>query len=204
MKHVKLLAFAALTLVACAASEGSSDDDNTGVGKDDFIGIPGNVDSAGIVESGTMMQASNPLSLELDSYNREDPFAIKPGGYLDTFTTRLANFDSYDGHTDWSPEQAKAWNSRMAQGNYQIIDTSKPCDWENPHTYLEIERAQLTGKEHTTCGGRMPNEDALDVTANFLIRGPAASMDDEDGLHDGVEQATQKSSDTFPYLAELN
>lgn len=202
MKHVKLLAFAALTLVACAASEGSSDD--SGETNDELALRTGNIDSAGIVESGTMMQASNPLSLELDAYNAEDPFAIKPGDYIKTFTTRLANFDSYDGKTDWTPEQAAAWNNRMANGNYQIIDTSKPCDWENPHTYLEIERAQLTGKEHQTCGGRMPNEDALDVTANFLIRGPAASVDDEDALTDGVDQATQKSTSTFPYLQDLN
>ena len=52
--------------------------------------------------------------------------------------------------------------------------------------------------------GRMPNEDALDVTLNWLIRGPGASSEDEDAFSDGVDQATHRSTDTFPYLAELN
>jgi hypothetical protein len=198
----KLFAFASLVLVACA----SQNADNSDSSKSN-LGIPtrfGNIDNVGIVESGTMMQASTPLSHELDEYNAEDPFAIKPDAYINTFTTRLTNFDSYDGKADWTPEQAQTWNTRMTTGNYQIIDTSMPCDWENPHTYLEIERAQLTGQDHKTCGGRMPNEDALDVTANFLIRGPGASVLDADALTDGVNQATQKSTDEFPYLAELN
>ena len=88
--------------------------------------------------------------------------------------------------------------------NYLVVDTSKPCDFTDPHTYLEIERAQLTGRTHTTCGGRMPNEDALDVTLNFLVRGPAASAQDADAITDGVDQATKKSTDTFPYLADMN
>jgi hypothetical protein len=50
----------------------------------------------------------------------------------------------------------------------------------------------------------MPNEDALDVTLNFLIRGPGSSVEDTDAFHDGVDQATQPSTDTFPYLAEMN
>ena len=84
------------------------------------------------------------------------------------------------------------------------MDTSKPCDFDDPHTYLEIERAQLTGEEHQTCGGRMPNEDALDVTLAFLIGGPAASAQDSDAIRDGVDGATRASLPTFPYLAELN
>lgn len=116
----------------------------------------------------------------------------------------LARFDGYDGKADWTPEQADAWTARMASSNYLLIDTSKPSDYANPHTYLEIERAHLTGREHETCGGRMMNEDVLDATANFLIRGPSASHDDDDTLTDGVDQPTQKSADTFPYLAEMN
>lgn len=50
----------------------------------------------------------------------------------------------------------------------------------------------------------MPNEDAMDVTLNFLIRGPSASMYDADALTDGVDEATKPSTDAFPYLAEMN
>lgn len=111
---------------------------------------------------------------------------------------------SYDDRTDWKPEQAEAWVARMASGNYLVVDTSKPCDFARPHTYLEIERAKMMGREHTTCGGRMPNEDALDVTLSFLMRGPGASAEDPDAITDGVDQATKPSVDTFPYLAEMN
>jgi hypothetical protein len=50
----------------------------------------------------------------------------------------------------------------------------------------------------------MPNENAFDVTANFLVRGPSASVLDPNALHSGVEQATQQASNVFPYLADLN
>lgn len=202
MKNVKVWALLALSLVACAASEGPSDDVDQS--NDELALRRGNIDSAAVAESSTMMQADNPFSFQLDGYNAEDPFAIRPAAFLPTFKERLARFDGYDGKADWTPEQADAWTARMASSNYLLIDTSKPCDYANPHTYLEIERAHLTGKEHETCGGRMMNEDVLDATANFLIRGPGASHHDDDTLTDGVDQPTQKSADTFPYLAEMN
>ena len=62
----------------------------------------------------------------------------------------------------------------------------------------------LNGEAHTTCGGRMPNEDVLDVTFNFLARGPTASATDADAIGDGIDQATQLASDSFPYLADIN
>lgn len=202
MKYGKLWAALALVLVACGASEGP--DEEPAQTDADLALRTGNIDSAAVAESGTMMQASNPFSGELDDYNAEDPFAIKPGAYINTFKTRLDNFDGYDGKTDWTPGQKDEWVQRMSTSNYLLIDTSKPCDYENPHTYLEIERSHMTGKDHETCGGRMMNEDVLDATANFLIRGPGAKHDDKDALVDGVTQATQKSTDEFPYLAEMN
>jgi hypothetical protein len=152
------------------------------------------------------MLVGNPADFAtvLDPYNQEDPFNIKAASYRQAFAKNLQKFDSRDGNADWTADQISAWAQRMASGNYQVIDTSKPCDWQNPHTYLEIERATLTGRAHETCGGRMPNEDAMDVTMNFLVRGPSSSDTDEGALHDGVEQATQRSNDDFPYLADLN
>jgi hypothetical protein len=207
--HQRLaIAFAALCIVAGCTT---TDSENTGTSQEstaseDLVLIPGSVDHVGIVESTTMMLVSNATDFAtvLDSYNQEDPFAIKPAAYRGAFSKNLIKFDVRDGNAEWSADQTAKWAQRMASGNYQVVDTSMPCDWENPHTYLEIERAQLTGQKHTTCGGRMPNEDAMDVTLNFLVRGPAASVSDDAALHDGVEQATQRSSDAFPYLADLN
>ncbi len=201
----RILAFALISIGAaygCVASDNADDGgDRT---EDQLIGFKGSVDNAGIVEATTMMLAGDPTSSLLDPYNQEDPFNIRGSSFARTFAQRFAKFDAYDAKTDWKPEQAALWASRMASANYLVIDTSKPCDFRAPHTYLEIERAQLTGREHTTCGGRMPNEDAMDVTLNFLIRGPAASAQDAGAIGDGVDHATRQSGDTFPYLAELN
>lgn len=50
----------------------------------------------------------------------------------------------------------------------------------------------------------MPNEDAMDVTLNFLIRGPAASELDAEAITDGVDRPTKWSTAEFPYIAEMN
>ena len=202
----KLLALASLIMVAaCAASEPDSDEEiPPSETEDELILRKGSVDHSAIVESTTMQLAGGPLDGKLDQYNQEDPFAIRSSTYVGTYIERLRMFDRIDGKEDWSPEQIDAWTKRMSTANYLVFDLGKPSDWNNGGSYLEIERAKLTGKEHATCGGRMPNDDAMDITLNFLIRGPAASENDEEALHDGVEQATKKSTAEFPYIAEMN
>ncbi|MFO0668052.1 MAG: hypothetical protein U0235_00305 [Polyangiaceae bacterium] len=221
MKTKTFFALALLSLVAaygCGQSSTSTDDDATpsdGETEDKLILGHGRIDTAAVVESTTMMLVTDltgygflpvtpPVDVNLDPYNQSDPFAIAPGRFRDAFQKNLVKFDGIDGKSDWAADAASRWLDRMASGNYQIVDTSKPCDWNAPHTYLEIERATLLGQEHATCGGRMPNEDAMDVTLNFLIRGPAASATDEGAIRDGVDQATTKASAAFPYLAEMN
>ncbi len=210
MNGARLLSLALLGLGLAFAWGCSSEvvDDSSGVdegiSEDELLLRRGSVDHAAIVEGTTMMIAGNPTDGILDPYNQEDPFKIRSAAYLPTYARRLTQFDDYDNRVDWKPEQAAAWAARMASANYLVVDTSKPCNFASPRTYLEIERAKLTGREHTTCGGRMPNEDALDVTLNFLIRGPEASAQDRDALTDGVDQPTRWSTDTFPYLAEMN
>jgi hypothetical protein len=200
-----LLALSALALVAAWGCTASSSGDDAAAGGEDALALrTGSVDHAAIVEVSTMMLAGGPLDGNLDPYNQEDPYAIHGAAYAQVFAHRLAQFDAYDGKTDWNAAQAASWVGRVAAGNYLVVDTSKPCDFASPHTYLEIERAHMTGRDHATCGGRMPNEDALDVTLNFLVRGPSASALDDAALHDGVDHATQQATDAFPYLAEMN
>jgi hypothetical protein len=209
MKTSKIVAFGVVAVLA-AYGCGVSDEEDTAPdeaqSEDQLILGRGSVDHAAIVEVTTMMLTQGPFDFGsvLDPYNQSDPFRINPTAYRETFGRNLAKFDVQDGRPDWSPAQANTWVSRVASGNYIVVDTSKPCSWDDPHTYLEIERAQLTGRPHTTCGGRMPNEDALDVTLNFLIRGPAASADDEGAMTDGVDQATKQATRGFPYLGEMN
>lgn len=183
----------------CAQEEPAEDAQS-----EDELGLRrGSVDHAAIVEATTMMLAGGPVDGQLDPYNQEDPFGIR-GSFQPTFARRLEAFDGYDGRADWKPEQASAWTARMATGNYLVVDMGKPCDFAKPRSYLEIERAHLAGRDHTTCGGRNPNEDALDVTMNFLVRGPSATAYDADALHDGVDAPTQWATGTFPYLAPPN
>jgi hypothetical protein len=200
----------ALGLVSLVVAYGCTSDNEEGPGneeqgEDELILRKGSVDHAAIVEVTTMMLAGGPLDGLLDPYNQEDPFAIRRAAFASTFADRLARFDAYDKKVDWSADQQSAWVSRVATGNYVVVDTDKPCgDFNAPHTYLEIERTHLLGRDHTTCGGRMPNEDAMDVTLNFLIRGPQASALDDEAVRDGVDEATHKSGAAFPYLANLN
>lgn len=203
IKHI--LAVGALALVASAYACGQATGEDAEEAGGAFVGFKGSVDQAGIVEVTTIMltTGSNPLlDSSLDSFNQEDPFAL-PDGFRTAFASNLAKFDAIDGKTDWTPAQSAAWLKRLAS-NYQVLDTSKPCDYANQHSYLEIERALLTGRPHQTCGGRPPNEDTLDVTFDFLARGPAADATEAQAFGDGIAQAAKLSTDTFPYLAEID
>lgn len=209
MKTMKIFALGMLSLVAIwGCTQQTEEEAEPEDSEDALIGFKGSVDNVGVVEATTIMLTTTayapPVDSALDAYNQADPFRIGAGSYRDAFARNLVKFDQIDGRTDWKPEQATKWVARMASANYQVVDTSKPCNFADPHTYLEIERATLTGNAHTTCGGRMPNEDALDVTMNFLARGPAALATGEGAISDGVDQATKKATNTFPYLAEMN
>jgi len=134
-----------------------------------------------------------------DLYNQEDPFQLSEA-YLTAYRSRLnANFqlfDSFDGKIDW-PLQADGGHplTELTLADFQVVDVSKPFAEDS---YLEIERAALEGREHTTCGGRAPNDDAVDTMASLVItRG-------EPRVSDGVDQATVRAPLTFPYLAPPN
>ena len=211
MKTTKIFALGMLSLLAaygCSQSDAEDTTPDQADSEDALIGFKGSVDHVGVVEATTIMLTTTtiapPLDSALDSYNQSDPFRIAPANYRDAFAKNLIKFDGIDGKTDWTADQSAKWVARMSSANFQVIDTSKPCNFDDPHTFLEIERAALLGTDYKTCGGRMPNEDALDVTMNFLVRGPAASPADEGAISDGVDQATQKSDSAFPYLADLN
>jgi hypothetical protein len=66
-------------------------------------------------------------------------------------------------------------------------------------SYLEIEQALLQGRAHTTCGGRSLNDDAVDTSLTFVVAGGNGER-----ISDGVDQATVRASDSFPYLAPPN
>ncbi len=132
-----------------------------------------------------------------DVYNRQDPFNIDPGQHAETLRANFLGYDMADGKADWTEENAARWVARMSTGNYLIVDTSKPCTFGKP-SYLDLEREQMFGTPHTTCGGRTPPEDALDVTYNLLLRGKPEKAAD---IGDGVDELQKPATTTFPYLA---
>ena len=131
-----------------------------------------------------------------DIYNAEDAFNLSPS-YVEAYRARLnANlpfFDRLDGKIDWPPdEQGNHPLTELLLADYLVVDTSKPF---TDGSFLEIERAVLAGRPHTTCGGRPLNDDIVDILYTLLVGGV-----DGPPISDGVDQATQPATRSFPYL----
>ncbi len=133
-------------------------------------------------------------------WNQEDPFAPAPnylGAYRARLNANLAVMDGIDGKIDW-PLQPDGTHplTEVYLGDYIVVDVAKPYAEDS---YLEIERALLQGRAHATCGGRSLNDDAGDTNLTFAITGGNGPR-----ISDGVDEATVRASDTFPYLAAPN
>ncbi len=133
-------------------------------------------------------------------WNQEDPFQLAPnylGAYRARLNANLAVMDGIDGKTDW-PRQPDGTHplTELYLGDYQVVDVAKPYTEDS---YLEIEQALLQGRTHATCGGRSLNDDAGDTNLTFAITGGNGPR-----ISDGVDQATVRASDSFPYLASPN
>jgi hypothetical protein len=133
-------------------------------------------------------------------YNQEDPFHLAPdylGAYRARLNANLAVLDGIDAKTDW-PLQPDGTHplTDLYLADYQIVDVAKPYTQDS---YLEIEQALLQGRAHATCGGRSLNDDAVDTNLTFVVTGGNGPR-----ISDGVDQATVRASDRFPYLAPPN
>jgi hypothetical protein len=135
-----------------------------------------------------------------DLYNSEDPFRLAPY-YLDAYRSRLnanlAFYDGLDGKTDWPlSDQGEHPLTEFLLADFLIIDIAKPFA---EGSYLEIDRAVLAGRAHATSGGRPLNDDVVDKLFTLMVGGV-----DGPYISDGVDQATQPASRSFPYLASPN
>ncbi|MEA2271494.1 MAG: hypothetical protein QOI98_202 [Solirubrobacteraceae bacterium] len=133
-------------------------------------------------------------------YNQEDPFELAPdylGAYRARLNANLAVLDAIDGKIDW-PLQPDGTHplTELYLGDYQVVDVAKPYSEDS---YLEIELALLRGRPHATCGGRSLNDDAVDTNLTFVVTGGNGPR-----ISDGVDEATVRASDSFPYLAPPN
>jgi hypothetical protein len=133
-------------------------------------------------------------------YNQEDPFKLAPnylGAYRARLNANLAVLDEIDGKIDW-PLQPDGTHplTELYLADHLVVDVAKPYA-EN--SYLEIEQAMLQGRAHATCGGRSLNDDAVDTSLTFVVTGGNGPR-----ISDGVDQATVRASDSFPFLAPPN
>jgi hypothetical protein len=81
------------------------------------------------------------------------------------------------------------------------VDTSKPtCE---VYLALEIEVGSAGAFPHTTCGGRLPSHDVIDMTYSVLAAG-TAGLDQANGfagkLKDGVTVHPDIKDAMFPFL----
>jgi hypothetical protein len=133
-------------------------------------------------------------------YSQEDPFQLAPnylGAYRARLNANLAVLDCIDGKVDWPLEPDGTHPlTELYLGDYQVVDVAKPYAEDS---YLEIEQALLHGRAHATCGGRSLNDDAVDTNLTFVVRGGNGPR-----ISDGVDHATARASDSFPYLAPPN
>jgi hypothetical protein len=148
-------------------------------------------------------QKFDPVNRDLelrDLYNAEDAFALGPDyvrAYRARLNANLAFFDRLDGATDWPPdEQGNHPLTELLLADFLVVDTSKPF---TNGGFLEIERAVLAGRPHTTSGGRPLNDDIVDTLYTLLVGGL-----DGPRISDGVDHATQPAGRTFPYLRRPN
>lgn len=134
-----------------------------------------------------------------DLYNVEELFGTSEKNF-DRYRQRLSDnvafHDKLDSTAEWTPETSKQVVEILVN-DFQVVDVSKPYA---AGTYFEIERSLLRGEPHSTCGGRTPNDDIMDVLFTLLIKGQHAPQ----LLPDGVERPTRLATEVFPYLAEPN
>jgi len=139
--------------------------------------------------------------LELrDLYNAEDTFNVSPAyavAYRARLNANLPFFDRLDGRIDWPPDDRGVHPlTEVLLADFLVVDTSKPF---SDGSFLEIERAVLAGRPHTTCGGRPLDDDIVDILYTLLVGGL-----DGPRISDGVDGPTQPAARSFPYLNSPN
>jgi hypothetical protein len=132
-----------------------------------------------------------------DLYNSEDAFHLGHG-YLGAYRARLnanlAFWDSLDEEIAWPiDENGTHPLTELLLQDYLVVDPSKPY---SECSYFDIEMDALRGRTHSTCGGRSLNDNFIDTMYTVLINGGLGPR-----IHQGVDHATGKTTEAFPYLA---
>jgi hypothetical protein len=136
-----------------------------------------------------------------DVYNMEDGFHLAAsylGAYRARLNANLAFWDGIDGELRWEPDgDGKHPLTDFFLADYLVVDPAKP--YRESGSFLEIELALRSSREHATCGGRALNDDVMDTFFTLIVNGGEGPV-----VRDGVDAATRPGSRTFPYLAPPN
>jgi hypothetical protein len=135
-----------------------------------------------------------------DLYNREDAFALSRA-YRQLYESRLdanlAFYDGLDGATAWPLGADGRHPLRdLLLDDFLILDLGRPFA---PCGFLEIERALMDNRPHTSAGGRWLDDDILDDLLTWMVNGGRGER-----LGDGVDAPTRPANLTFPYVREPN
>ena len=132
-----------------------------------------------------------------DLYNREDPFALSTEyrpSFEKRFDVNLQFFDGLDDEEAWPAMSGGAHPLReLLLADYLIMD---PTFAFTPNGYLEIEKALLSDRTHTSAGGRWLNDNIVDEMLSLYVSGGKTRISDH------VEGPTKLASLTFPYVRE--
>lgn len=136
-----------------------------------------------------------------DLYNLEDAFALGRSyarAYRARLNANLAFWDGLDGVTHWPLDASGAHPlTEFVLADYLVVDPSRP--YSEHGSFLEIERAVMSGHAPRTCGGRTLNDDVIDVLYNLWINAGSGPV-----VSDGVDAASRPATTAFPYLAPPN
>lgn len=161
-----------------------------------------------------------------DAYNRAPDPAAWPTAMISTSATiqaemehNLAVFDAFDigvttitnagcGNAVRYQTPPMPASYRVAAGLFVDDELFVDTAFTSCPIYLALEMQYATTgvgtKAHTTCGGRTPSQDVIDLTYSMLAAGrsgvdPSAS-DGAPTIHDGVAAHTDIKESVFPFL----
>ncbi|EPE96391.1 DUF4331 family protein [Rhizobium grahamii] len=143
----------------------------------------------------------DPKGVELrDLYNREDAFFLSKE-YRPLYEARvgatLSFFDGLDAEIAWPPLADGRHPMRdLLIDDYLVLDLAHPFGTGN---FLEIERAALGGRQHTSAGGRWLDDDILDEMLTLFVNGGRGER-----LGDGVDGPTSPAGPAFPFVRQAN
>jgi hypothetical protein len=132
-----------------------------------------------------------------DAYNA----AANPSGWVASYESVITQSLSI-----WDGVDSTCGNQFLAEAGAPTSTTYQPLarlladdrlylrSDQTTCSYLGVELAAVAGGTAATCGGRRPEEDAVDITYSLFLVGSLS------GVSDGVALAPGTSSTTFPFL----